>query len=75
MKIVDVSMWKMGSFIEGNVVNNLAVLWVLLLSTEVSLFPENLFGVYRQFITSYHFISCTDNSRRFSYCPSISLSS
>lgn len=60
--------WKIGSCTEGNVVNNLAELWVLLvllLYTELLLFPQNGFGLCRQFITPYHCISCTDNRRNF----------
>ena len=47
MKIVDVSMWKMESCIEGNVVNNLVV---LLLYTELSLFSQKGFEVCSQFL-------------------------
>ena len=47
MKIVDESKWKMGSCVEGNVVNNLAD---LLLCTELSLFSQNGFEVCSQFL-------------------------
>jgi len=47
MKIIDESMWKMGSCVEGNVVNNLAD---LLLYTELSLFSQNGFELCSQFL-------------------------
>jgi hypothetical protein len=59
--------------LEGNVKNNLTVLWVLLLYTELALFSQNGFEVCSQFLTSCHCISCTDNSRRCTYWRSISL--
>ena len=62
-----VSLWKMGSCVEGNIVNNLAVLWVLLLCTELPLYCQNGFEVCRQFI------SCTDNGSSCAQSASISL--
>ena len=58
-----VSLCRCGSLrscIDGNVVNNLAVFWILLLSTKFALFSQNVLEVCRKFITTCHCISCTD---------------